>query len=234
MKGHNNNMNAKQKHPTQRISNPLTLPVTRTPNHGPAQEAAHFADRRAPRSRHHTLIGSAVLALALVAASSMAFARPGGGPCPQGGPGGGPGAGAMGGLGGLGGMGGPGLRLFRLIRDLDLTEEQEVALVKLRRSLQDERSAMRATAEDDTKILAAELAKATPNANEIDRLIEKRAQAHTQMAKKAVEKFLVFHQTLTPAQRKMLSEAAAKLPERFNQNGDGRRGWRKGGRGGGR
>lgn len=216
---------------TNTITNGNTNTNTNTnANNGTLDHGPHRRDRRAPRSRVQTLIGGAVVALALVAASGMAFARPGGGgPCPQGGPGGGgPGGGV-----GMGGMGGPGLRLFRLIRDLDLTEEQEVALVKLRRSLKDERSALRETADEDAKVLAAELAKATPNANEINRLIEKRSQALTKMAKDAAEKFLAFHQTLTPAQRKTLSEAAAKLPEGLNQDGAGRRGWRKGGRGAG-
>jgi len=112
------------------------------------------------------------------------------------------------------GHGGPGFGLHRIMRTLDLTEEQEVLAVRLSRQLREEREAMREAHRAELEIIKAEVASAKPDAERLHGLLDRMAQDRTRFAHAAVDKFLELHATLTAEQRAELVSKLEKMEAR--------------------
>ena len=161
---------------------------------------------------------------ATMALGGLALAQPGpgggGGQCMGGdcmGMGGGPGG--RGGRGMHGGMMNPAGKLLRLMGTLDLTEEQEVALVRLRREMRDFRQANDPIRQAEQKTLAAELAKPNPSAAVLTDLLDKRLDRQKAHGRILIDKVLKFHATLSAEQKQALAERLTQMQDRMQQRG---------------
>lgn len=112
------------------------------------------------------------------------------------------------------GPGGHGFGLHRVVRALDLTEEQEVLAVRLMRQLREERDAMRASHQAELQTLKAEVASEQPDAERLHALLDQMAKERTQLAHRAVDRFLELHATLSAEQRAELVSKIEKMEAR--------------------
>lgn len=144
-------------------------------------------------------LGAAVLAGAF-ALAGVAQARPHGGGHARG-------PGAMFGRG-----------FFKMIRHLDLTEEQEVAAVRLRRSMREESKSIREGMRSSMSALADEMKKTSPDRARIHEMVDAMNAKKQQMAHLMVDKALDFHALLTPDQKaevaRIIEEQQARHAER--------------------
>lgn len=124
-----------------------------------------------------------------------------------------------GGPGGHRGMreGGPAMRLLRAMEDLDLSEQQEVQLVRIKRELRKENKDLRTAMRADGQATFTELQKETPNAQRLHEMLDRHTAARTAAMHKALDKVLAFHATLTPAQRTQLQEKLQRFQKRMER-----------------
>jgi Spy/CpxP family protein refolding chaperone len=147
-----------------------------------------------PSKKHLLIVASVVGALAL---GGVALAGPHKGR--RGGPGGGPGL---------------GFRLMRMVRHLDLTEEQEVKAVRLRHQMKEEMQAGKVDRPAQMKAVATELAKPTPDAAKLHGIADQMLARMSKMTHAAIDKFLELHATFTPEQREKLGKRLERRAER--------------------
>lgn len=126
--------------------------------------------------------------------------------------------------GGHRGGGGPGFGFMRMIRQLDLTEEQEVKAVRLRHQMKEERKAGKADREAMMKTVATELRKPTPDAAKLHGLADTMMARMSQMTHSTIDKFLELHKTFTPEQREKLGKGIERRAERKERRGRRARG----------
>lgn len=151
-----------------------------------------------PRNKKLILATTVVASLALAGA---AIAHPGGG---RGrGPGGGP----------------FGMKLMRLVHKLDLTEEQEVKAVRLRRQLREEHKASKLDRKQLMTDVAAELKKPQPDAQKLHGIADQMLARMNKMTHSAIDKFLELHATLTPDQRAELADGMERRAKRKGRKG---------------
>lgn len=98
-------------------------------------------------------------------------------------------------------QGGPAAKMIRAMGNLELSEAQDVQLVRLRRSLKKDRRALRANRMADKAAMRAELGKSQPNAQVFHDLIDKKMNARRVAAHSATDKVLAFFVTLNPEQK---------------------------------
>lgn len=149
--------------------------------------------------RRILMLGALVGAMAL---GGAAFAHPGGG-------------------GKARGMraGGPAAKMLRAMGDLDLSEAQEVQLVRIRRELRKEHKALRTSMKEDRKTAFAEMKKDSPNPQLLHDMLDRHAAARTALAHKALDRALTFHRNLTPAQKAQLTEKMQRFEKRMKRRG---------------
>jgi Spy/CpxP family protein refolding chaperone len=170
------------------------------------------------KNTHSSRLLLASTLAATMALGGVALAQPGPGACQGGGDcmGQGPGRGHGGRHGGPGGMG-PAGKLLRLMETLDLTEQQEVALVRLRRELREEGKANFEARKADRVAMAAELAKATPNAAVFHQHLDQRLERQRVQGHAMIDKVLKFHATLSPEQKQALAERLTQVQDRMQK-----------------
>ncbi|MEM1025490.1 MAG: periplasmic heavy metal sensor [Myxococcota bacterium] len=112
------------------------------------------------------------------------------------------GVGAMGG----GGPGGLGRGLHRMLRAMDLTEAQEVELVKASRPLREEGRRMMETHREQAKELARAVGENRVDGASIHASLDEMAAQRLALAHKAVDVFLSVEQTLSQEQRAQLQD----------------------------
>jgi Spy/CpxP family protein refolding chaperone len=105
--------------------------------------------------------------------------------------------------GGRGGMAG----LLKLMDDLDLTEAQELAAVRLRRSLREEGKKMREASREDLAAAAAELKAEAPDRDRLRALADRAAARMKDRSHAAIDAVLEFQGQLRPEQREKLAAA---------------------------
>jgi Spy/CpxP family protein refolding chaperone len=140
--------------------------------------------------------------IAALALTGAAFAHGGGGPR---------------GRGGMGG--GIGMKLMRAVKHLDLTEEQEVKAVRLRRQMREERQAGKLDHQAMMKDVAAELRKERPDARKLHGIADQVIARMTKMTHSAIDRFLELHATFSPDQRAKLGEMTEKRANRKGKRG---------------
>ena len=129
-------------------------------------------------------------------------------------------ASAHGGPGARGGFGA--MRLMRFIHDLDLTEAQEVKVVRLRRQLRETHQAQREAMRSDMDAVMSELEKPTPDRAAIRATVDRALERMRTNAYQAVDAFLDLHATLTPEQRAQIKTRVAEVRDRAERRRDRR------------
>lgn len=144
------------------------------------------------------LLGALAGALAF---GGVASAHPGGG----------------GGHRGKGMGGGPAKKMLRLMSSLDLTEQQEVQLVRIKREMRKEMKDLRMATRADRKAAFEELSKDDPNAQRFHDMIDRHSKARVALMHKAIDRVMAFQRTLTPAQKQELQKKLAKIEKRWEK-----------------
>lgn len=137
-----------------------------------------------------------------------------------------------------GGMGGhfPGMGLMRLIGRLDLTEQQELKAVRLRRAMADEAEQNRKEIHNAIGAVIPELEKAQPDARKLHGVVDQISERMAKMAHGAIDRYLELHATFSPEQRQTLVETAKDFHQRVEERmedgdfGPGRGHGKRGGR----
>lgn len=108
----------------------------------------------------------------------------------------------------------PGMGLMRLLSRMDLTEQQEVKAVRLRRAMADEAEQSRKEVHQLVATAIPELEKAQPDARKLHGLVDQISEKMSKVAHSAIDKYLELHATFTPEQRQTLVESAKTFHER--------------------
>ena len=119
-------------------------------------------------------------------------------------------------------------KLLRLMHDIDLTEEQELKAVRLRRQLRKMHKANRAAMRSDMDAMMSELEKPNPDSAVIRGTVERAMERMQKGAQQAVDAFLELHATLTPEQRAEVRERVGEIRERMERRQERRRGRSRG------
>ncbi len=99
------------------------------------------------------------------------------------------------------GHGGVTAKMIRAMSSLELSEAQDVQLVRLRRALKKDHKAIKANRKADKQAMRAELGKANPNPQVFHSLIDKKMNARRAAAHSATDKVLAFFGALSPEQK---------------------------------
>jgi Spy/CpxP family protein refolding chaperone len=116
-----------------------------------------------------------------------------------------------------GGGGGPGFGLHRLVRHLDLTEEQEVLAVRVTRTLREDRKDMKDKHEARVREITEMLNQGTLEGARMHALVDEMAAERTAMAHRAVDAFLELEKTFTDDQRAQMREVLGRWTERMER-----------------
>lgn len=146
------------------------------------------------KSKKPLLILSGLLALGL---SAVAFAGPGHGFRRFGGP--------------------PMMRLLHLAERLDLTEEQEVKAVRMRRAIRKEVKANRQQMRASYDALLLELEKQNPDPAKLHRMVDDATKRINKVMHTSVDEYLEFHKTLSDEQRQTLVDEARDMRKHRKQ-----------------
>ncbi len=117
-----------------------------------------------------------------------------------------------------GGFGrGRGFPMMRVLRHLNLTEEQEVQAVRMRRAMREHRKASRVRMEAALEAVKVELAKPNPDPQVLRRAVDDAAEQMKSGMHKAVDQFLKLHSTFDEEQREQLVRIMDKAKERHQR-----------------
>ena len=109
---------------------------------------------------------------------------------------------------------GGGFPMMKMLRHLDLTEEQEIQAVKIRRAMREQRKAARMQMKTAMEQAQLELAKDNPDPQVLHAAVDKAAEQMKASMHTAVDQFLALHKTFTPEQREELSRMMERMKER--------------------
>lgn len=126
-------------------------------------------------------------------------------------------AGPFGGGHGHPGGGFFGRGLARLMDRLDLTEAQEVAAVRMRRSLREEGRTLRQQNRADVQAMMVELKNETPNPEAVHARIDATLTRMRERAHRVADEVLRFHATLDADQKAELAKAIDRRQARFER-----------------
>lgn len=108
-------------------------------------------------------------------------------------------------------------RMLHLVHELDLTEEQELEAVRMRRALREQGRAARKATVEDLRAAADELKKVTPDRDRLHGLVDQSIERMRKLAHAAVDRFLDFHAQLTPEQKAEVSERITEAQARMDK-----------------
>ncbi len=119
----------------------------------------------------------------------------------------------------LGTHGGPGRGLggfgfHRVLRQLDLTEEQEVMAVRLTRNIREQREQRKEAHKARLREVTTMVASGTVDQERMHALVDELSAERTAVAHRAVDAFLELEKTFTPEQRTQLQEIMTRWMER--------------------
>lgn len=119
---------------------------------------------------------------------------------------------------GAGGM--PGIGLLRLAGNLDLSEQQEVQVVKIRRNLREQGRQLHRDMNAPISTALDELQKPKPDASKLHGLADETLRRVGQIAHSAIDQFLALHATFSTEQRDTLVSRARAFQEHAAHRGD--------------
>lgn len=111
-----------------------------------------------------------------------------------------------------------GKNLMRLFRGLDLTEAQEIALVKARRKLRED-APKNDQGAADKKTLVDQLKSGSPDKTVLYGLADARAERKKARAHAQIDAFLSVYATLSPEQKQQLAERAERRSQEQKKRG---------------
>jgi len=109
--------------------------------------------------------------------------------------------------------GGP-FKLGRFFHGLNLTESQEDAAIAVKKDIMKEGKKVREAAMESLDDVAAEVRKPKPDAAKLHHLADQRIDEVRKVVHFAIDRFLTFHQVLTPEQKNELAEHMEKAQRR--------------------
>lgn len=108
-------------------------------------------------------------------------------------------------------------KLMRLFRGMDLTEAQDIALLKARRSLRQSQMPKAELQAANQKTLVEQLKSGAPDKSVLYGLVDARAARKTARERAQVDAFLSVYATLTPAQKQLVAQRAELAQQRGAQ-----------------
>ena len=105
--------------------------------------------------------------------------------------------------------------MMHLVHDLDLTEEQELAAVRMRRAVRAQMKAARAETRSDLDAAAEEMKKPAPDRARLHGLVDAAMARFGKVAHSRLDAFLDFHAQLSPEQKAEVAERAGRVQERM-------------------
>jgi hypothetical protein len=138
---------------------------------------------------------AAGLALGLVAIGGAAIARPDG----------------------MKGGGFPGKMMLRLFGDLNLSEQQELKAIRMRRALSEQGQQARQETFKSLEPAIAELGKAQPDARKMHLIADEAIARYAKIVHSAIDQAIDLHSTLTPEQRTTLATRAQEIHDKREQ-----------------
>lgn len=154
---------------------------------------------RSTFSKLRWVFGAGVVATALTI-GGVALAQPGDGP--------------------RGGGFGPGRMIMRALRGLELTEQQELKGIQIRRSLQAQAKDAHQELKGSLGKVATELEKQTPDRVKLHGLADDVMKKMSAMAHSAIDQVLELHATFSPDQRAKLAAEIREMESRAAERGD--------------
>jgi Spy/CpxP family protein refolding chaperone len=130
-------------------------------------------------------------------------------------------AGPGGGPKGWGHGGMPGLALMHVMERLDLTDQQELQLIKVRKNLHEQGKEARIEMAADVSQVLDEIEKPAPNAQKIHSIADQTIQRFSKIVHSGIDQVLAFHQTLSAEQRDTLVKEAREAQDRMRAMHDG-------------
>lgn len=112
---------------------------------------------------------------------------------------------------------GRGFPMMRILRQLDLTESQEIQAVKMRRAMREQRKAARSEMQAVMARVKVELAKPDPDPAVLHGAVDEAAEKMKKGMHTAVDQFLVLHKTFTPEQREEMVKIMDRVKERHER-----------------
>ena len=112
---------------------------------------------------------------------------------------------------------GGGFPLMRIMRHLDLTEEQEIQAVKIRRAMREKRKAARQEMQATMDRVRLELTKENPDPQVLHGAVDQAAAQMTAGMHEAVDQFMTMHKTFSPEQREKLIQVMDKMKQRHER-----------------
>jgi periplasmic protein CpxP/Spy len=140
------------------------------------------------------------LALSMIAVAGVAVAGPSGGPK------------------GRGGF--PGMMMLRLYADLDLSEQQELKVIRARRDLKAQAQEARKDTQASIGVAIEELNKANPDSQKMHSIADEAIKRFSKIVHSGIDQALDIHASLTPEQRAKLVERAREIQERRSHHFD--------------
>ncbi|MCK6549514.1 periplasmic heavy metal sensor [Myxococcota bacterium] len=140
-----------------------------------------------------------------------------------------------GGDGPRGGGFGPGRMIMRALRGLELTEQQELKGIQIRRNLQAQAKDAHQEMKGSLGKVATELEKASPDRAKLHGIADDVIKKMSTMAHSAIDQLLELHATFTPEQRTKLAAEIREMEQRAAElrddvgpgKGPGKRGGRQ-------
>ena len=113
-----------------------------------------------------------------------------------------------------GGGGMMGMHLMHLAERLNLTEQQEVQAVRMRRAIRKQAKANKQEMRDAFKSVLLELEKENPDPAKLHKLVDDATARMNKLGHASVDEYLEFHRTLSVEQRQELVDSARLRMER--------------------
>jgi hypothetical protein len=107
-----------------------------------------------------------------------------------------------------------GKMFFRMFADLELTEQQELKAIRMRRSLQEQGQAARVETFKSLEPAIDELGKANPDSAKLHGIADEAVKRFSKIIHSAIDQALELHATLSPEQRTTLVKRAKEIHER--------------------
>ena len=119
---------------------------------------------------------------------------------------------------------GGGFPMMKMLRRLDLTEEQEIQAVKIRRAMREQRKAARSQMKAAMEQARLELSKESPDPQVLHAAVDQATEQMKASMHSAVDQFLALHKTFTPEQREQLNRMMERMKDRHERRRHRRRG----------
>lgn len=140
-------------------------------------------------------VTKSLIALSALALGSLAFAGPHGGPHH--------------------GPKGPGHALIKVVKELDLSTEQETQIRAILEEAREERRAERDGRKAEMDVFKAEILSDTPNVKKLHRMVDENAAERTARMHDRIDDMLAISAILTPEQRVEAGERLDEMRERM-------------------